>query len=88
MAAISISVEIIIFGNLGLQLGRSPYMGLSACRDFMRERLDMRCRKMTVISSRADPDKQLKFLHTKLERLTGDASPELMVLLYTRNTSW
>jgi len=25
MAAISISVGIIIFGNLGLQLGRSPY---------------------------------------------------------------
>lgn len=44
-------------------------LGLSASRDFMRERLGIKCRKMAVIPSKADPDKQHEFLHTKLEPL-------------------
>ena len=44
-------------------------LGLSACRDFMRKRLGMKCRKMAVIPSKADPDKQREFLHTTLEPL-------------------
>jgi len=44
-------------------------LGLSACRDFMRKRLGMKCRKMAAIPSKADPDKQREFLHTTLEFL-------------------
>ncbi|MDD5321390.1 MAG: hypothetical protein PHD43_12390 [Methylococcales bacterium] len=42
---------------------------LSACRDFMRKHLGMKCRKMGVVPSKADPDKQKAFLHGKLEPL-------------------
>ena len=44
-------------------------LSLSACRDFMRKRLGMKCRKMGVIPSKADPDKQKAFLHDSLEPL-------------------
>jgi transposase len=44
-------------------------LGLSACRDFMRKQLGMKYRKMAVIPSKADPDKQREFLHTTLEPL-------------------
>lgn len=42
-------------------------LALSACRDFMRKCLGMKCRKMAAIPSKADPDKQSVFLHDKLE---------------------
>ena len=32
-------------------------LSLSACRDFLRKHLGMRCRKMGVIPSKADPEK-------------------------------
>jgi len=41
----------------------------AACRDFMVKRLGMKCRKMGVIPSKADPDKQKEFLHNALEPL-------------------
>ena len=44
-------------------------LALSACRDFMRKRLGMKCRKMTVIPSKADPDQQQAFLNNTLEPL-------------------
>lgn len=44
-------------------------LALSACRDFMRKRLGMKCRKMAVIPSKADPDKQREFLYDRLEPL-------------------
>jgi|APLak6261659701_1056019.scaffolds.fasta_scaffold17677_1 transposase len=44
-------------------------LALSACRDFMRKHLGMKCRKMGVIPSKADPDKQKAFLHGTLEPL-------------------
>jgi transposase len=44
-------------------------LALSACRDFMRQRLGMKCRKMAVIPSKADPDQQQAFLHGTLEPL-------------------
>jgi transposase len=44
-------------------------LSLSTCRDFMRKRLGMKYRKMGVIPSKADPDKQKAFLHSTLEPL-------------------
>lgn len=44
-------------------------LGLSACRDFMRHRLGMKCRKMAAIPSKADPEKQQAFLNDALEPL-------------------
>ena len=44
-------------------------LALSACRDFMRKRLGMKCRKMAVIPSKADPDQQQAFLNNTLEPL-------------------
>lgn len=44
-------------------------LALSACRDFMHKRLGMKYRKMAVIPSKADPNKQSEFLHNKLEPL-------------------
>jgi transposase len=44
-------------------------LALSACRDFMRKHLGMKCSKMGVVPSKADPDKQKAFLHGKLEPL-------------------
>lgn len=44
-------------------------LSLSACRDFMRNRLGMKCRKMGVIPSKADPSKQETFLHQDIEPL-------------------
>lgn len=44
-------------------------MGLNACLDFLRKCLEMKCRKMAFIPSKADPDKQPEFLHAKLESL-------------------
>lgn len=44
-------------------------LSLSACRDFLRNRLGMRCRKMGVIPSKADPEKQEAFLNDKLQPL-------------------
>ncbi len=41
----------------------------SACRDFMRKRLGMKFRKMTVIPAKADPKKQAEFLNNQLEPL-------------------
>lgn len=41
-------------------------LSLSACRDFMRKRLGMKCRKMGVVPSKADLDKQKAFLHDTL----------------------
>ena len=42
-------------------------LGASACRSFMRKRLDMKFRKMAVIPSKADPKKQAEFLSDQLE---------------------
>ena len=42
---------------------------LSACRDFIRQRLGMACRKMGAIPSKADPNQQLTFLQETLEPL-------------------
>lgn len=42
-------------------------LGQSACRDFISKQLGMKCRKMGMIPSKADPDKQKLFLHEKLE---------------------
>lgn len=44
-------------------------VALSACRDFMRRRLGMKYRKMAVIPSKADPEKQRVFLQDRLEPL-------------------
>jgi transposase len=44
-------------------------LGLSACRDFMRNRLGMKCRKMAAIPAKADPEKQQAFLNEALEPL-------------------
>jgi len=44
-------------------------LALSACRDFMRKRLGMKCRKMAVIPSKADPEQQRAFLNNTLEPL-------------------
>lgn len=44
-------------------------LALSACRDFIRQRLGMTCRKMGMIPSKADPDKQLTYLQETLEPL-------------------
>ena len=44
-------------------------LSLSACRGFMRKHLGMKCRKMGMIPSKADPDKQKEFLHDTLEPL-------------------
>src|SRR5574341_65363 len=44
-------------------------LSLSACRDFMRKRLGMKCRKMAVIPSKADSDRQKAFLNNTLEPL-------------------
>jgi transposase len=44
-------------------------LSLSACRDFLRKRLGMRCRKMGVIPSKANPEKQEAFLTHVLEPL-------------------
>ena len=44
-------------------------LALSACRDFMRKRLGMKFRKMAVIPSKADPEKQEIFLNDSLEPL-------------------
>ena len=41
----------------------------SACRDFMRKRLGMKFRKMSVIPAKADPKKQAEFLNEPLEPL-------------------
>lgn len=41
-------------------------LSLSACRDFMRKRLGMKCRKMAVIPSKADPEQQKTFLEGRL----------------------
>ena len=42
-------------------------LALSACRDFMRKRLGMKCRKMAAIPAKADPEKQQAFLNDTLE---------------------
>jgi transposase len=47
-------------------------LSLSACRDFMRKRLGMKCRKMAAIPSKADPEKQSKFLNDDLEPLLAE----------------
>ncbi len=47
-------------------------LSLSACRDFMRKRLGMKCRKMAVIPSKADPEKQEQFLNDRLEPLLAE----------------
>jgi transposase len=44
-------------------------LSLSACRDFLRKRLGMKCRKMAVIPSKADPEKQEAFLNNQLQPL-------------------
>jgi len=56
--------------------------GLSTCCGFMRKCLNIKYRKIAAIPSKAHPDKQLEFWHTKLEPLIVDALPKLMVLLY------
>jgi transposase len=47
-------------------------LSLSACRDFIRKRLGMKCRKMAVIPSKADPGKQRLFLSGSLEPLLDE----------------
>ena len=47
-------------------------LSLSACRDFMRKHLAMKCRKMAVIPSKADPEEQAIFLNSKLEPLLAE----------------
>jgi transposase len=47
-------------------------LSLNACRDFMRKRLGMKCRKMAVIPSKADPEKQALFLNDSLEPLLAE----------------
>lgn len=44
-------------------------LALSACRDFMRKRLGMKCRKMAAMPAKADPEQQKTFLHGILEPL-------------------
>lgn len=44
-------------------------LSLTACREFMRKRLGMKCRKMGVMPSKADPEKQELFLKNQLEPL-------------------
>lgn len=44
-------------------------LGLSACREFMRKHLGMKCRKMAAIPSKADPERQEVFLKNDLEPL-------------------
>lgn len=44
-------------------------LSLTACRDFMVKRLGMKCRKMGVIPSKADPDKQEEFLSVHDKKL-------------------
>jgi transposase len=47
-------------------------LSLSACRAFMRKHLGMKCRKMAVIPSKADPEKQALFLNDSLEPLLAE----------------
>jgi len=47
-------------------------LALGACRDFMRKRLGMKFRKMAVILSKADPEKQEIFLNDNLEPLLAE----------------
>jgi transposase len=42
-------------------------LSLSACRDFMRKRLGMKCRKTAALPAKADPEKQEAFLENSLE---------------------
>lgn len=44
-------------------------LGLSACREFMRKQLGMKCRKMAAIPSKADPERQEEFLKNSLKPL-------------------
>jgi transposase len=44
-------------------------LSLSACRDFMRKHLGMKCRKMAAMPAKADPEKQEAFLENSLEPL-------------------
>jgi hypothetical protein len=44
-------------------------LSLSACRDFMRKRLGMKCRKTAALPAKADPEKQEAFLENSLEPL-------------------
>jgi len=44
-------------------------LSLSACRDFMRKRLGMKCRKTAAIPAKADAEKQEAFLENSLEPL-------------------
>lgn len=47
-------------------------LSLSACRSFMRKHLVMKCRKMAVIPSKADPEKQALFLNDSLQPLLAE----------------
>ena len=44
-------------------------LSLSACRDFMRKRLGMTCRKAAAMPAKADPEQQQAFLESRLEPL-------------------
>jgi transposase len=44
-------------------------LSLSACRDFMRKRLGMKCRKTAAMPAKADPEKQEAFLENRLKPL-------------------
>jgi transposase len=59
-------------------------LSLSACREFMRKRLGMKCRKMGVIPSKADPDKQKAFLNDSLEPFAGRGKARQTPRLFCR----
>ena len=47
-------------------------LGLSACREFMRKHLGMKCRKVAAIPSKADPERQETFLENELKPLLDE----------------
>lgn len=47
-------------------------LGLIACREFMRKHLGMKCRKMSAIPSKADPERQESFLENELKPLLDE----------------
>ncbi|MCO6428471.1 hypothetical protein [Nitrosomonas communis] len=60
-------------------------LALNACRDFMHKHLGMKYRKMAVIPSKADPDKQSEFLHNKLEQVKRLLKPNFQLLPKSAN---
>ena len=53
--------------EIGHPTGLKP--DLSACREFILKHLGMKCRKMTTIPSKADPDRQEEFYFLKFQTI-------------------